>query len=479
MTRQPLDVVVVGNGVIGLSVALALAEEQPTATIGVVGPTDRRYGATPAAGAMLGCFGEVTAAGRATAQGRRKHDLALAARDMWPTWLERLESPAPIVTARETVVLLNSVGSADVDSANFAAIEAALREAEEPYSEIAISDVEWLDPDPNSRSLRALRIPAEGAVDSAALLGALTSALDRRGVTFVDAVATGLRVTGDRVDGVKLEDSVLPAGTVVVAAGAASGPLIESVPRLAARVPKVVSGCGVSALVDTADGTAPRQVLRTPNRAFACGLHVVPRGSGTVYVGATNEVEFAPRREVTISEFNFLTSCAVHQMYRGLNHSQVRAVQVGNRPVAIDGWPLIGATSVSGLWILTGTYRDGLHMSPLLATHLAREITGRPGLVDLDEFRPEREPISAPRDVVLDEVVKHTLATGHEGPWVVDPGWPVWIADVSRGAFARLIDSLGGAYVPPPEVLTVLLKSTPDAIERVRKYYETVYTAWH
>src|SRR5690349_16682249 len=116
---ESFDLVVVGNGVLGLSVALALAEEQPTATIGVVGPVDRPFGATPAAGAMLGCFGEVTAAGTASPEGRRKHELSLTARSMWPEWLDRIDAPDGTVTARETVVLLNSVGSAGVDSGNF------------------------------------------------------------------------------------------------------------------------------------------------------------------------------------------------------------------------------------------------------------------------------------------------------------------------------------------------------------------------
>ncbi|HEX6969471.1 MAG TPA: FAD-dependent oxidoreductase [Micromonosporaceae bacterium] len=481
MNPRSFDVIVVGNGVIGLSVALAIAEEQPSASIAVVGPSNRPFGATPAAGAMLGCFGEVTTTTLGSPYGRRKFELALAARKMWPAWFDRMGAePSQIMTTKETVVLLNTVGFSEVDSANFAAIRQALREAGEPYEEIAVEDIEWLVSDSNARPLRALRLPDEGAVDTAALLTTLTTALEKRGVTFIHEAATGLRVRSGRAEGVQLADSVVTAGTVVVAAGAASEPLIRSVPELTYRVPKVIGGCGVSVLVDTADGTVPPYVLRTPNRAFACGLHVLPRSAGTVYVGATNEVTFDPRQEVTISEFIFLTDCAVRQIRRDLNSGHIRQIQIGNRPMSIDGWPLIGATSLDGLWIVTGTYRDGLHLSPLLARHIAKQISGDAGLAGLEEFRPEREPISAPsRAEVLDEVVRHTLATGFEGPWFVNPDWPPAIGKFARTSFERLLDELGGAYLPPPEVMSVLLKSTDDDVARLRSYYEAVHAAWH
>ena len=431
---------------------------------------------------MLGCFGEVTATSIASSHGRRKLEFSIAARALWPEWLDRLgPESSQIVTARETIVLLNTVGAADVDSANFAAVRRALQDADEPHEEVAVEDVEWIDPDPNARPLRALSLPNEGAVDSAALVEALATSLERRGVIFIDEAATGLRVRAGRAEGVHLADSVLVAGAVVVAAGTATGSLVQSVPDLAHRVPLVIGGCGVSALVETADGSVPPYVLRTPNRAFACGLHVLPRSAGTVYLGATNEATFEPRRSPTIAEITFLTTCAVRQIRKDLDGSHLAKVQVGNRPMTIDGWPLIGPTSVEGLWIVTGTYRDGLHLSPLLADEVAMRLTGQEGLVDIDEFRPEREPISASsRPEVLDEVVRHTLATGFEVPWHVDPDWPAAIGKLARASFETLLDELGGAYIPPPEVLSVLLKSSGDgAVARLRAYYEAVHAAWH
>ena len=57
MDSNSYDVVVVGNGVLGLSLATALTLRS-AGKIAVVGDETRAFAATPAAGAMLGCFGE-------------------------------------------------------------------------------------------------------------------------------------------------------------------------------------------------------------------------------------------------------------------------------------------------------------------------------------------------------------------------------------------------------------------------------------
>jgi glycine/D-amino acid oxidase-like deaminating enzyme len=481
VNRESFDVVVVGNGVIGLSIALAVVNEQPSASIAVIGPVDRDGGATAAAGAMLGCFGEVTATTITSQHGQRKLELAIAARNLWPGWLDQLgPQPQPVVTASETVVLLNTVGSADVDSTNFAAVLRALRDADEPYEEIAVEDVAWLDPDSNARPLRALHLPNEGAVNPTALLNALTHTLEEKGVTLLDTIATGLWVNAGRIAGVLLPDTRIAAGSVVVAAGAASGVLARSVPQLRHRVPIVLGGAGVSALARTVDTTVPPYVLRTPNRAFACGLHVLPRTDGTVYLGATNEVTFEPQYDATIAEINILTTSAVRQIRKDLDGAHLLKVQVGNRPMSIDGWPLIGPTSIEGLWLVTGTYRDGLHLSPLLADEVAKRLTGGGGGIDIDMFRPEREPISTlSRSEVLDEVVRHTVATGFEARWHLDSDWPDTIGKFARVSFENLLDELGGHYMPPPALLSVLLKSSGDEVAEMRAYYRAVHAAWH
>jgi len=54
------DVVIVGNGVLGFSLAFALSLHCPKISIAIVGKNSYASSASAAAGAMLGCYGEVT-----------------------------------------------------------------------------------------------------------------------------------------------------------------------------------------------------------------------------------------------------------------------------------------------------------------------------------------------------------------------------------------------------------------------------------
>ena len=112
-----------------------------------------------------------------------------------------------------------------------------------------------------------------------------------------DDEVTAVEVEGGRATGVRLTSGdVLAADHVVVAAGARSLELLENLPDVARRIPPMVSGYGVSVLAETEDHKLPSSVVRTPNRAFACGLHGVPRGDGLLYLGATNIISARPRQ---------------------------------------------------------------------------------------------------------------------------------------------------------------------------------------
>src|SRR4051794_29616405 len=108
---QQFDIVIVGNGVLAYSVAFALTTKDPTLKIAIVGPQDRLGGATIASGAMLGCFGEVTKQGISSAAGKFKHQLGIKAAQMWPNWIERINSfntQNPIKLNLGTHIVLNA-----------------------------------------------------------------------------------------------------------------------------------------------------------------------------------------------------------------------------------------------------------------------------------------------------------------------------------------------------------------------------------
>lgn len=419
-TRQPVDVLIVGNGVIGLSIAYELAGRADGSRVLVCGPGHRTGAASAAAGAMLNTFGEVTKYTLLSSAGEAKFQLCLDALDRWPSWLERLtaDSAEPALDrayVAGTTVISNSV-SGRLDDDNYAAFRAALTKFAEPHEEIDPRDVPGLNPVPQARPLRAVHVPREGAIDARRVLAALESATAALGVERDEREVAAILTEGDRVTGVRLADgTTVHAGTVVVSTGAFSGALLDAVLPPGA-MPMMLAGKGIAALTRRTEGSGFSGVVRTTTRAGACGLHVVPLGDGVEYLGATNALYEQPQRLADLGQSEFLMLCAYEQLDLAIYKSDIERWLVGNRPATVDGYPLIGRTSVAGLVVATGTYRDGFHCSPVIARLVADDLLGEAAIADrLPVFAPERPPIRTltPEDSV-EEFAMQAVSGGFE-----------------------------------------------------------------
>jgi glycine oxidase len=77
----------------------------------------------------------------------------------------------------------------------------------------------------------------------------------------------------------------------------------------------------------------PPVVLRTPNRGWACGLHLVPRGPGGLYVGATKRPTSAPATGVAAGEQLHLLHGLLHQFRSDLRTATISGIRWGpDRP---------------------------------------------------------------------------------------------------------------------------------------------------
>ncbi|MFG2142252.1 NAD(P)/FAD-dependent oxidoreductase [Streptomyces sp. NPDC048650] len=289
------DVVVVGNGALGLSLAVVLLRRG--LRVAVVGDGRRPMAASSAAGAMNGCFGEVTATTMATVHGRARLEMDVVAARMWEDWLAGLEEDGggdgrAARCARGTVVIHNAIGMAEIDDAAMTAIRAALKHYGEPFESVDPAEaVPWLDPQPTARPLGGLFLPHEHGVDADALLDVLHAAVGRLGGTLIPKHAVRVVHETDEARGIAQADgTVLAVERVVLAAGVGTQTLLDTLPAdISAPIPRLISGFGVSVVLSNSPAVAPPDcVVRTPNRSFGCGLHTVPRGPGQVYVGATN-----------------------------------------------------------------------------------------------------------------------------------------------------------------------------------------------
>lgn len=426
MTRT-YDVVIVGNGMLGCATALELVRAEHGLRVAVVGPAGRPGGASAAAGAMLNCFGEVTHRTLSSSPGKAKLETAVQALDAWPSWLDELNAELPAdrrLTIRDgTYVLYNSCGGR-LDSVNYRAVIDALELYGRKHECLPFGDVPGLDPAINARPLEAVHLPEEGSVDARDVLDRASAVAGRLGVTFLDDQVVGWRQDGGRAVGAVLgSGDTLEAGRFLVAAGAHTGSIVEDLEDRAAPMVPVFSGIGV-AVTCTATPSAIESVVRTPNRSGGCGLHLVPGDDRTVYLGATNDVRLRPDSFSSVGMAHFLIGAAMEQFDRRLFGSHVVRWHVGNRPLSLDGFPVVGRLWQDNVWVLSGTYRDGFHCSPVLARHVADAMLGGPGTLGHDLFAPLRAPLrTMSREEAVDEMALHCVSQFYQysprlAPWM-------------------------------------------------------------
>jgi glycine/D-amino acid oxidase-like deaminating enzyme len=381
------DVVVVGTGVVGMSIALAAAEAG--LNVGLVGPGyDTDGAASRAAGAMLGVLGEHTATERNLADLRFRHESAAR----WPRWLDSIaeHTGTRVPTGDATVILANLDHTADRD--NLRAIRAAAKTLEVPVEDLEPQDIPGLRPAPRHAPVAALLCPSEGWVDAPALMSALDTACETHWrIRRTRAEARGISLASDgRAAGITLEDGRLVSGdSIVLAAGAATGDLLAPLADRTGPLPAVLAAKGVSLLLEVSEPAQPPVVVRTPNRDFACGLHMVPRGPGGLYVGATNRFADRNRAGATAGEQLNVLHGLLHQFRLDLAGARVTQVRWGHRPVCADGLPMIGRCDVPGLLIATGTYRNGVLMAPAIAEILTADLLGSPAPLE-HHYQPRR-----------------------------------------------------------------------------------------
>ncbi|WP_409463466.1 NAD(P)/FAD-dependent oxidoreductase [Amycolatopsis sp. GA6-003] len=472
-----VDVVIAGNGVLGLSIAVATALRDPALRIAVVGPTARPGSASAAAGAMLNCFAEVTAHTSEKPAFQAKFALAREAAPLWSGWLEQLKEAAggsavPVTSTRGTLVVLGARVAQD-GVRNMRAIRAAAAEYGEPLEEVDPYGIHFLEASPGDDPVDAFYLEDEGAVDARQVLAALEAAASGLGILHIPGDVASLAIAGNSAAGVRLSSGrTVAAGAVVLAAGAATGRIIDQLP--VGMVQPMLNGVGAALEARRGRRAALPHVVRTPALVGGCGFHVVPLGNDVEYLGASNLVYFDPPNGPRLGAVQALLTAFTTQFSRDFAVSTVKRWHYGLRPITLDTFPLIGRSPMPGLFFATGTYRDGFHCSPAISRHLAGLLTD----CTTDEsgpyalFAPGRKPIetmtvgeAAERFAEMRSVV--AVERGMRLPYFID-------AELLVTAFRQQakdsVDRLGSPVALAPEVLAAVAKADGPRIRRVAAY---------
>lgn len=378
------DIAVLGNGSIGYAIAYELFQNKDDLKLVLVGRQSNFGTASWAAGGMLNLYAELEFDTLEHPILQERFEYAKKAKDLWGTYGSDLNFPVHLGTT-----IINSNYGTDVDDDNYNAIVDAL--CEDNVGHEFTNWVPGVDPARKYRTKQYLHIPDEGYIDPLDLKDALEEyLLDKRQTPIWDAHAEKVEKQEDGSFLVTLEsgDQFL-ADKVVVATGAHAGALLEA---SGVKTQKIAAAVGFGWTIEAPD-VKILSVVRSTNRFNACGVTVIPRGNHKYYLGATSE--YSPNLDIMFPKIGSLYSIfdqLMKEINPGFATARLLYQHFGERPITEDGLPLLGATSVEGLYVATGTKRDGLFMSPLIARHMAELILD--GVNNFPAiFAPEREPL--------------------------------------------------------------------------------------
>jgi glycine oxidase len=361
------DVIVIGAGVQGCAVALRLA--QAGKDVVVLERSIPGAEASSAAGGILSPGVEALEPGPF-------YDLCRASLARYGALARELERATELnVGYREGGTL--EVALDDQHAQLLAARAERLQRHGMPVEILDDVAARRLEPGLSPQTRGALFFPDEASVDPRLLARALYLAAHAAGARFRTGQVRRIVQEAGRVRGVEHEAGGLEAGAVVLAAGAWSA-LVEGsgLPHGAVRPVR-----GQIALLDT----RPRLLSRV---VFSARGYVVPRADGRVLCGSTME-EVGFEKAVTAGGLHSVLEIAI-DIAPQLARAPLLETWSNFRPASPDGWPVMGAAPVPGLWYATGHTRNGILLTPITADAVSAAILGSASPVDLAPFSADR-----------------------------------------------------------------------------------------
>ncbi len=351
------DVVIVGGGVIGLSLAWRL--RQNGASVLVVEKGEPWREATYAAGGMIAHCDPGTPPAL--------QEMVAASARMYAGFVRDLRAEAfqsPDLRDAGTIAFLEADDELPACAGARLLEEAKLAE---------------LEPLVTLRG-RACLLP-ESSIDPRKLGRALEKAARTLGVDFVTGAAVNeVAVLGRRATGVRTSKSFYAADKVVNCAGAWAADI-----KPLGMPTRPVKG-QIACLVPQSAGHRASPIVQHVVRSSE--VYIIPRSDGRILLGATVE-EAGFDKRVDPDTIRRLQQAAV-KIVPAISDMRLHDAWAGLRPGSPDDLPILGATSLTGYYAATGHYRDGIMLAPVTALVMTQLLTGHAPDFDLAAFSPLR-----------------------------------------------------------------------------------------
>ena len=364
------DVLVIGSGVVGLSIAHELLSNGLTVT--VLDAIEPGRGASWAAAGVLAPQG-------AHPHGGPYLDLSLQSNGLYPAYAARLEEETGLTIEHRADggvhIALDDVEAAELETRYQDQIKLGL-----PVERLTEAEVRVLEPELSPEVRCGLLFRGMGQVENRRLVKALIMAVRLKGGTITGgAPVRRLAIRKNRVTGVMVQQETLKAGLIINAAGAWARTFAG---RNTALSPPVKPVKGQMLALDITDRPLFRHVIHGLNQ------YLVPRCDGRLLVGATVEKRGCDT-QVTAGGITRLLSHAL-RMAPALSSAPIVETWAGLRPMSKDGKPILGPSGVEGLILATGHYRNGILLTPITAKLIAEHVLTGTVSADLKPFLPDR-----------------------------------------------------------------------------------------
>lgn len=374
--RDKSDVLIIGGGVIGLSLAREL-RKKGAGKITVVERGELGREASYAAAGMLAPQAETD----------RTDDFfrfCSESNDLYPEFAGELldETGMDIeLDPSGTLYLAFSEG----DSADIRKRYDWQKQAGMSVEHLTAEETRKAEPFVSPDVRGSLFFSGDRQVENRKLMQALRLYAELNGIAIRENTeVTELLADGGAITGVSTPAGAFSAGTVVLATGAWTS-FIKLGPGAVPVKIKPIKGQMIT--------------FQTAKRLFQRVIHsprgyLVPRADGRVLVGATVE-NAGFDKETTAGGIDFLREAAA-EISPGLESLEIIEKWAGLRPFAADGLPVLGQIpGYENLLAATAHYRNGILLAPLTARIMAERIIGGGSSGYFEFFRPDRFRASA------------------------------------------------------------------------------------
>ncbi|HKG48277.1 MAG TPA: glycine oxidase ThiO [Pyrinomonadaceae bacterium] len=349
------EVVVIGGGVIGLTIARALAL-QGVRDVCLIERGSLGGEASFAAAGML--LPQV----EADAQDEF-FNLACQSRDLYPAFAAKLREETGIDVELDTTgtlyIALTEHDHEEIQKRYDWQTRAGLS-----VELLTATEARELEPCISDTTRGALRFPKDIQVENRRLLSALANSVKKLGVMIATQTSVhSVLIEGNRVRGVQTSRGPVSSSVAVVAAGTWSN-FIETLPQ--SPIPAIEPVRGQMVCLE-AKPQLTRHVIYSPRG------YIVPRQDGRLLAGSTSEhAGFA--KCVTAGGISTILRNAL-EISPAISDLPVVDTWAGLRPRAADGLPVMGPCGeIDGLFYATGHYRNGILLAPLTGELISEAI---------------------------------------------------------------------------------------------------------